>query len=99
MRFAIRDLGGGDIDSMEGEEIQLRMTSMWTTTSLVGAILGAAGFEGLWLRPSSASGATVEDDKSLVIYGIAIYLSVRFRGWHPSPSPPGVTVCGSSCSC
>lgn len=53
------------------------MTSMWTTTSLVGAILGAAGFEGLWLRPSFAEGTEIQDENPMRIYAVAIYLSVR----------------------
>jgi hypothetical protein len=65
------------------------MVEMWSTVSIVGAIFGGTGFEGLWQRPNRSDGLddpSISMGVSLLSFTFALSLCVCF--WHAGVQLP-----------
>eukprot|EP00049_Salpingoeca_infusionum_P010894 m.187759 g.187759 ORF g.187759 m.187759 type:complete len:1163 (-) comp14778_c0_seq2:183-3671(-) len=57
-------------------QIQYRVTEVWTTTSIIGSVVGGTAFEALWQRPQRADNFI--NDRKFDLYSCAMYLAVIF---------------------
>lgn len=64
---------------LTNEEVDHRISELWITISILGAVMGGTAFEGLWLRPQPASG--VEDGTPPVMrqYAACMYVSIMLN--------------------